>query len=295
MNEITLPAYGKINLALDITGKRPNGYHDVRMIMQSVELHDTITIKKCSGTGITLSTNRKELENPEENLAVRAAALLKEEFHIMDGLSIELIKQIPVAAGMAGGSTDAAAVLHAINELFSLDMDWKKLASYGVRLGADIPYCLLGGTALSEGIGEILTPLTPAPDCFVLLVNPDIPISTKYVYEHFDAIPSPKHPDIDSMIDAIQKNNYKKMAAGLENILESVTIPKAPSIANIKEKMMELGADGALMSGSGPTVFGLFSKEEDCRNAGSWFSSHKQEGGRICHITHFQNKTRSSQ
>lgn len=290
MKEITIPAYGKINLALDVIGKRPNGYHDVRMVMQSVGLYDTLTIKKCSGTEITLSTAQKELANPQENLAVRAAALLKEEFHIKDGLSIELIKRIPIAAGMAGGSTDAAAALYAVNELFSLGMDWKELAAYGVRLGADIPYCLLGGTALSEGIGEILTPLEDAPDCFILLVNPGIPISTKYVYEHLDAAISPKHPDIDGMIHAIQTHNYIEMTKKLENILETVTIPNVPIIAEIKEKMIELGADNALMSGSGPTVFGLFSKEDACKNAAVWFSSRQNI---FCYTTSFINRTKT--
>ena len=289
MNEITLSAYGKINLALDIIGKRPNGYHDVRMVIQSVGLHDTLRIKKCSGTGITLSTEQKELKNPQENLAVRAAALLKEEFHIKDGLFIELKKEIPIAAGMAGGSTDAAAALYAVNELFSLGMNQKELASYGVRLGADIPYCLLGGTALSEGIGEILTALPPAPNCFVLLVTPRIPISTKYVYEHFDALIAPKHPDIDGMIQAIEQNNYIKMTQKLENILELVTISKTPIIAKIKEQMMTMGADNALMSGSGPTVFGLFSKETACKNASALFSSHKQELNIFSYLTHFQH------
>lgn len=291
MNEITLSAYGKINLALDVIGKRQNGYHDVRMIMQSVGLHDTLTVKKHTGTEneIILSSNQKELCNPEENLAVRAAALLKKEFHIMDKLSIHLVKRLPIAAGMAGGSTDAAATLKAINELFSLGLDWKALASYGIRLGADIPYCLLGGTALSEGIGEILTPLNAAPDCFVLLINPGIHISTKYVYEHFDATISPKHPDIDAMCHAIKENNYQSMVATLENILELVTIPKAPIIAEIKEQLLSLGADGALMSGSGPTVFGLFSNESTCMEAAAWFSSKKQKYN-TCHVTNFQNR-----
>jgi 4-diphosphocytidyl-2-C-methyl-D-erythritol kinase len=277
MNEITLSAYGKINLGLDVIGKRSNGYHDVSMIMQSVELCDTLTVKKCSGTsGIQFSSSLDELSDPAENLAVRAASLLMEEFHIHDGLSIELKKRIPVAAGMAGGSTDAAAALKAVNELFDLGMDWKELARYGVRLGADIPYCLLSGTALSEGIGEILTPLSPAPDCFVLLVNPGIHISTKYVYEHLDAADSLKHPDIEGMKQSIEEHNYPKMVSLLENILETVTIPKAPVISKIKEQMLSYGADGSLMSGSGPTVFGLFSDEKRCEDAAAHFLADEQ-------------------
>lgn len=277
MNNITLSAYAKINLALDVTGKRPNGYHDVRMIMQSINLYDTLTVTKLPYTSdIMLKTNLPELSSPENNLAVRAAALLKEEFHIRDGLRLELTKRIPVAAGMAGGSTDGAAALKAINELFSLGMDWEQLAEYGVRLGADIPYCLLSGTALSEGIGEILTPLPAAPNCHVLLVNPGIHVSTKYVYQHLDAINNLKHPDIDAMTNAIKQHDYHGILSGLENILETVTIQKAPIITEIKEKMLELGADGSLMSGSGPTVFGLFSNKETCKNAASWFSGYEQ-------------------
>jgi 4-diphosphocytidyl-2-C-methyl-D-erythritol kinase len=277
MDEITLSAYGKINLGLDVIGKRPNGYHDVSMIMQSVELCDTLTVKKRPGTsGIQLSSSLEELSNPEENLAVRATSLLMEEFHISDGLSIELTKRIPVAAGMAGGSTDAAAAFKAVNELFELGMDGNELARYGVRLGADIPYCLLSGTALSEGIGEILTPLPPAPDCFVLLVNPGIHVSTKYVYEHLDAVTNPKHPDIDGIRQAIEQNDYQTMVSLLENILETVTIPKAPVISKIKEQMLAYGADGSLMSGSGPTVFGLFSDETSCLNAAEHFLADEQ-------------------
>lgn len=293
MNEITLSAYGKINLGLDVTGRRENGYHDVNMIMQSVGLCDTLTVTKLPvGSGITLETNLPSLGRPEENLAFRAAALLKEEFHIKDGLSLKLTKRIPVAAGMAGGSTDAAAALKAVNELFSLGMDWKALAKYGVRLGADIPYCLLSGTARSEGIGEILTPLPAAPDCHVLLVNPGIHVSTKYVYEHLDAIKDPKHPDIDGMTGAIKQQDYEGIVRRLENILETVTIPKAPVIAQIKENMLVLGADGALMSGSGPTVFGLFSEKETCEQAKAWFLNQKQAVREQWPVimTHFQKR-----
>ncbi len=289
MNEITLSAYGKINLGLDVTGKRENGYHDVDMIMQSVGLSDTLTVTKLpAASGITLETNSPFLKRPEKNLALRAAALLKEEFGIKDGLSLKLTKRIPVAAGMAGGSTDAAAALKAVNELFSLGMDWKALAEYGVRLGADIPYCLLSGTARSAGIGEILTPLPPAPDCHVLLVNPGLHISTKYVYEHLDAAANPKHPDIDGIEASIKRSDYSGIAAKLGNILEAVTIKKAPVIAQIKEHMRSLGADNALMSGSGPTVFGLFSSKKACEQAKAWFLKQGKPWSII--TTHFQDR-----
>ena len=270
METITLYAYGKINLALDVIGRRPNGYHDVRMIMQSVGVRDTLTIKRRPlANDIRLISNFTEVPNQKDNLAVKAAALLKKEFSISEGMEITLTKRIPVAAGMAGGSTDAAAALKAVNTLFSLNLTEKQLAAYGVSLGADVPYCLLSGTALSEGIGEILTPLSKAPECHVLLVNPRIPISTKDVYEHLDAVESLSHPDIDGIIAAISRNDYTAMTAKLENILESVVIPKNPVIAKIKETMLSLGADGALMSGSGATVFGLFSSQERC-HAAAW-------------------------
>ena len=277
METITLSAYGKINLGLDVTGRRPDGYHDVRMVMQSVGIYDTLTIKKRPDTSeIRLLSNLTEISAPEDNLAVKAAALLKKEFSISEGMEITLTKRIPVAAGMAGGSTDAAAALKAVNSLFSLNLTGKQLAAYGVSLGADIPYCLLSGTALSEGIGEILTPLSPAPRCHVLLVNPNIHISTKEVYEHLDGAESLSHPDIDGMVLAIRENDYAAMAAKLENILETVTIPKAPVIADIKKQMRTLGADGALMSGSGATVFGLFSQQERCHKAAAYFrAEHK--------------------
>jgi len=277
MNEITLSAYAKINLSLDVTGKRENGYHDVRMIMQSIALCDTLTIRKNpKGQGITIHSNLPELSNPQKNLAVQAAKLLCEEYHITDGLSIDLEKRIPVAAGMAGGSTDGAAALRAINTLFSLGLNLKQLMEYGVRLGADIPYCLLSGTALAEGIGEILTPLPAAPFCYILLVNPSIHVSTKYVYTHLDAQENLSHPDVDGMRTAIETGNYAGIISRLENILEAVTIPKAPVIAQIKEQMLAHGADGALMSGSGSTVFGLYRDKVICQETAKWFLSLAQ-------------------
>lgn len=290
MNEITLSAYAKINLSLDVTGRRENGYHDVRMVMQSIGLCDTITVRKCPQKGpVTLDTALPELGRPEDNLAVRAAALLCHEYHITDALSIHLEKHIPVAAGMAGGSTDAAAALRAVNELYSLGLDWKTLAKYGVRLGADIPYCLLSGTALSEGIGEILTPLPKAPDCHVLLVNPGIPISTGAIYSKLDHSPGLHHPDVDKMVQAIHAASYPDMAQSLENILETVTINETPIIADIKQKMYGQGADGALMSGSGPTVFGLFSEKNTCQKAKDWFLSQNKTKWQI-YTVQFQER-----
>ena len=267
MNTITKNAYGKLNLALDTVGKREDGYHLVRMIMQTVDLHDVITIKKQNTPGIFLTTNREELPTNEDNLIYKAARLLMDEFQISSGISIHLEKHIPVAAGMAGGSTDCAATLSGINTLFQLGLSDEELMERGVRLGADVPYCILGGTVLSEGIGEILTPLTDVPACNVLLVKPNIDVSTKWVYTTLQWEQLTSHPDIDAMIAALQEHSLPGIAREFENVLETVTIPAYPIIEDIKKNMLSLGAINAMMSGSGPTVFGLFTEEEAAKKA----------------------------
>lgn len=267
MNTITKKAYGKINLALDTIGKRQDGYHLVRMIMQTVNLYDTVTITKKDTPGITLTTNRGDLPTDENNLIYKAAKLLIEEFHIAEGVSIHLEKRIPVAAGMAGGSTDCAATLEGMNTLFSLGLSDEELMKRGVTLGADVPYCIMGGTALSEGIGEVLTPLTDVVPCKVLLIKPDIDISTKWVYTTLRWDELTNHPDIDGMISALEHHSLMDIATKLENVLESVTIPANPVIEDIKNNMKSLGALNALMSGSGPTVFGLFEKDDTALKA----------------------------
>lgn len=261
MHAITRKAYGKLNLSLDTIGKREDGYHLVRMIMQTVNLFDEITIQTKPTPGISLTTNREDLPTDENNLIYKAAQLLLEEFHLDTGLSIHLEKHIPVAAGMAGGSADCAATLSAMNSLFSLGLSEQELMDRGVRLGADIPYCILGGTALSEGIGEILTPLTDIVPCKVLLVKPDIDVSTKWVYTTLRWNELESHPDIDGMLHALASHSLSGVCDKLENVLETVTIPSYPVIQEIKDKMLELGAANAMMSGSGPTVFGLFPDE----------------------------------
>lgn len=262
MNTITKKAYGKINLALDTIGKRQDGYHLVRMIMQTVNLYDVITITKKETPSIILTTNRTDLPTDENNLIYKAAKLLIEEFHITEGVTIHLEKRIPVAAGMAGGSTDCAATLEGMNTLFSLGLSEEELMKRGVSLGADVPYCIMGGTALSEGIGEILTPLTDIVPCKVLLIKPDIDISTKWVYTTLKWNELSSHPDIDGMISALDAHSLSDIAAKMENVLETVTISANPVIKSIKEKMKSLGALNALMSGSGPTVFGLFEEDD---------------------------------
>lgn len=262
MKVMRLKAYAKINLGLDVVRKREDGYHEVRMIMQTINMFDRIEIRKKRKKGITVSTNLFYLPINQDNLVYRAASLLLDEFGIEEGVSIELKKYIPVAAGMAGGSSDAAAVLYGINRMFGLELSMEELMKRGVRLGADIPYCLMRGTVLSEGIGEILTPLPPLPSCSVLVAKPPISVSTKFVYERLKADQLSEHPDIDGMAEAIRQQDFYGVADRLGNVLETVTIPEYPVIAHIKHTMLVNGAVNALMSGSGPTIFGLYDDKE---------------------------------
>lgn len=271
MNSIRLKAYAKINLGLDVLGKRPNGYHDVRMIMQSIGLHDKLTISLQKKDEINVSTNLHYLPTNENNLVYKAAELIKNEFGINSGVFIELEKRIPVAAGLAGGSSDAAATLYGLNKLFRLNIPMNQLMEYGLQLGADVPFCLLRGTAISEGIGEVLTPLPSIPSCYILLVKPDISVSTKFVYENLDLAEHITHPDIDEIIDAINKKNLNHLIKNLGNVLETVTTKEYPIIKEIKEKMLELGALGSMMSGSGPTVFGIFTEKKIAQKALYYF------------------------
>ena len=267
MKEIRMKALAKINLGLDVVKKREDGYHEVRMIMQTVKLYDQIDIHKMDKPGIRLKTNLQYLPVDENNLAYRAARLLIEEFGIPKGVSIRLRKVIPIAAGMAGGSSDAAAVLVGLNRIFQLGLTKQELMERSVKLGADVPYCILRGTALAEGIGEKLTRLPAMPKCHVLIAKPGIHVSTKMVYTNLRADELVSHPDIDGQIAAIRERDLRRAAELMGNVLETVTIPAYPVIGKIKEKMMAYGALGAMMSGSGPTVFGLFEDEDKARYA----------------------------
>lgn len=266
---LSLKAHGKINLGLDVLRKREDGYHDVRMIMQTVGLFDRVELMLRDTPGIRVETNLFYLPTNENNLVYKAAKLLMDEFHITSGLDIRLKKLIPVAAGMAGGSSDAAAVLFGVNKMFNLHLNTRQLMERGVKIGADVPYCIMRGTALSEGIGEVLTPLPKLPQCQILIAKPKISVSTKFVYEnlHVNDLPPEAHPDIDGMLQAIHQNDLYGIASKMGNILETVTIPEYPVIARIKEAMLEYGAIGSLMSGSGPTVFGLFTRPQAAQNA----------------------------
>lgn len=259
---LQLRAYAKINLGLDVLGVRDNGYHDVRMIMQTVKLFDKLTFRLLEEDTIRIKTNLGFLPINEDNLVYKAVKLLKDTYHVSKGLEIDLYKCIPVAAGMAGGSTDCAAALIEASKLFGLHLDKKTLMELGVTLGADVPYCILRGTALSEGIGEILTPLQPIPNCYILIAKPPISVSTKYVYETLDSKEIESHPDIDGMLEAIANHDLTGITSRMANVLETVTVEKYPVIQTIKETMLEHRAMNALMSGSGPTVFGIYETEE---------------------------------
>lgn len=267
MDEITLKALAKINLGLDVTGRREDGYHEVRMVMQTIHLYDRLVIRRTKEPGIRIKCNLSFLPVNEANLVHRAAALLMDEFHIAEGVSVELMKRIPVSAGMAGGSTDGAAMLYGMNLMFELGLSRRELMERGLKLGADVPYCLMRGTALAEGIGEELTALPPMIKCPVLIAKPSVSVSTKSVYQNLKLDEYTVHPDIDSLVSGIRNQDFGEVCAHMGNVLESVTIPSHPVIERIKKRMLESGARIAMMSGSGPTVFGLFDTEQAARGA----------------------------
>ena len=266
-------ANAKINLSLDVTGVRENGYHDVRMIMQSIELCDYLDIEVNNSGRIELTCSNPEIECDKSNLIYKAAdklinkAVDEEIIDKNTGVTISLQKNIPIAAGLAGGSTDAAATLVGLNEELGLGYSSSELRGLGVTLGADIPFCIEGGTYLSEGIGEVLSKLKDAPDCFIVLVKPDINVSTKFVYDNLILNEETVHPDVDAMLDAIETGSIKRVADCLDNLLATVTEKEYPIIVDIKNILKENGALNAIMSGSGPTVFGLFDDEEKAKEA----------------------------
>ena len=267
MNQIELKALAKINLGLDVLGRRENGYHDVRMVMQSIYLYDEVRIEKAEPEEISVISNLSFLPTGEGNIAYKAAKLLKDEFQIKEGIKITLNKHIPVAAGLAGGSSNAAAVLFGMNRMFWLGLSQKELMERGVKLGADVPYCIMRGTVLAEGIGEELSVLPAMPKCTVLIAKPPVSVSTKVVYEALDSGNIVKHPDIDGIIEGLQNRDLRQVAASMGNVLEDVTIPMHPVIEDIKNEMKVCGALNAMMSGSGPTVFGLFESRAGARDA----------------------------
>lgn len=290
MDKLELKALAKINLGLDVLGRRENGYHDVRMVMQTIHLYDDVILEKTKEPGIHLETNLSYLPVDENNIAYKAAKLLQDEFGITEGIRIRLKKYIPVAAGMAGGSTNAAAVLFGMNRMYGLGLTEQQLKDRGVKLGADVPYCIMRGTVLAEGIGEILTPLPPMPKCYVLIAKPGISVSTKIIYEKFDALKDVEHPDIDRLMLGLENGNLAEVASSMGNVLEGVTIGLYPVIENIKQVMIQEGALNAMMSGSGPTVFGIF---EDRRTAKKAYNVLKEKKlAKQIYVTNIHNTRR---
>lgn len=290
MDKLELKALAKINLGLDVLGRRENGYHDVRMVMQTIHLYDDVILEKTKEPGIHLETNLSYLPVDEKNIAYKAAKLLRDEFGITEGIQIRLKKYIPVAAGMAGGSTNAAAVLFGMNRMYGLGLTEQQLKDRGVKLGADVPYCIMRGTVLAEGIGEILTPLPPMPKCYVLIAKPGISVSTKIVYEKFDTLKDVEHPDIDRLMLGLENGKLAEVASSMGNVLEGVTIGLYPVIENIKQVMIQEGALNAMMSGSGPTVFGIF---EDRRTAKKAYNVLKEKKlAKQIYVTNIHNTRR---
>jgi len=263
LKEINCKAFAKINLGLDVTGVREDGYHLVKMVMESINLYDQVRIRVSEHPEVRVATNLYYLPTNKKNIAYQAATLLLEEFGIEKGLDIRLKKHIPVAAGLAGGSSNGAAVLKGVNQLFNLGLSKAELMERGLRLGADVPYCIMGGAALATGIGEELRPLPPLPKCHILLVKLPFSVSTREIYKAIDEQEILNHPKIDKIVEGLKERSLKKIAQSMGNVLEEVTIPKHPRIQIIKEEMVKLGALGSMMSGSGPTVFGVFESRDE--------------------------------
>ena len=272
---ITERAYAKINLSLDVTGKRPDGYHDVRMVMQTVDIYDTLTFEK-TAEGITIDVGGSPLPADGDNLIYKAVKAITDKCGIMEGVSISLDKHIPIAAGMAGGSSDAAAALRGVNRLFGCGLSNEELRELGVKIGADVPYCVEGGTVLAEGIGEKLTPLSELPEYVLAVAKPERGVSTGNIYKSLDEIfDTITHPDVDSMIDVINTSRGKGLSGYLGNVLEYVTIPLCPEVDEIKKLFRESGCEGTLMTGSGPTVFAFYENADKA----SWAIEKVRESG----------------
>ncbi|WP_426348881.1 4-(cytidine 5'-diphospho)-2-C-methyl-D-erythritol kinase [Alloiococcus sp. CFN-8] len=266
-------AYAKINISLDVIGKREDGYHLLQMIMQQIDLYDNISVEKADN-GIVLKTNRSYLPVDKSNLAYKAAELFMNNYNIGSGLTIEIEKNIPVSAGLAGGSTDAAAILMLLNRLFEVNAPQEELMELSLGLGADVPFCIKGGTALCENIGELITPLEPFKNHLLVLVKPPFGVSTKEVYKGIKLEKIHKHPDTERLIEAVENQDLSFVSHNMKNVLENVTLRKHNKIRTIKKKLMDNGALGAMMSGSGPSVFGFF---DDILTAQKCYDAMKKE------------------
>ena len=283
MDRVEERAYGKINLSLDVLGRRENGYHDVSMVMQTVDLYDVISLNKLeSDSEIRLTANVNTLPLDETNIVYKAVKLIKEEYGINTGVSVHIEKHLPIAAGMGGGSSDGAAALRGMNRLFELGLSEEKLEELGVRLGADVPFLIKGGIALAEGIGEKLTTLPDFPDCVLVIAKPDLGVSTKEVYEAFDSLKEVNHPDIVKLVKSLGNTNLKEIVKLLGNVLEEVTVKKHEIIEIVKKLLIDNGAVFSMMTGSGPTVFGIFENEEQAEKARN--NLRKQEGLELVEI-----------
>ena len=275
MRSISLKARAKINLGLDVLRKREDGYHEVKMVMQTINIYDKIYMKIIEKPEIKIVTNLSFLPTNESNLVYKAIQMLRDEFNIEKGVFANVYKYIPVAAGIAGGSTDAAAAMIGMNKLFKLGLSREELMERAVKIGADVPYCIMGGTALAEGIGEKLSQLKPLKRCSILVSKPDISVSTKFVYTNLKLDENTVHPDMDGVLEAIDSSDVETMAKKMSNLLESVTAVKYPQIEEIKKSMIELGAINSIMSGSGPTVFGIFGNRKEAKKA---YKTIKEKG-----------------
>lgn len=291
MQQVRERAYAKINIGLDVLRRRSDGYHEVKMIMQTVDIYDDLLLEKTKEPGIRIETDNEELPTNRDNLIYRAASLLMEEKKIAEGVKITLTKRIPIAAGMAGGSSDAAAAMRGVNLLFDMGYSVEDLQHLGVKLGADIPYCIVGGTMLSEGIGELLTSLPALPDAHLVVAKPDINVSTAFVYGNLHVERLQEHPDIDGMSEAVSQGDLQGICDRMGNVLETVTVPEYPVIDKIKGLMRGAGALNALMSGSGPTVFGIFTDVEQAEAAAAAIAEDKLAGQIF--VTGFQKDIRN--
>lgn len=257
MIENETDAFAKVNLALDVIRRRPDGYHDIKSVMHSVKLHDTVYLKR-TGAGISVECDSSHVPQGADNIAFKAALVMAEHCGIKDGIEIHIKKRIPVSAGLAGGSADAAAVLRGMNEMFSLGLTAERLVEIGRNIGADVPFCIMGGTALAEGIGDILTVLEGMPELNMIIVKPDVCISTAWAYGNLDLTEIRERPDIGALIEAVGQRDVSGIAAKAGNVFESLVLRKYPEVGAVKEKLLESGAIGSVMSGSGPSVLGIY-------------------------------------
>ena len=274
MKEVRKIARAKINLSLDILGKRANGYHDIKTIMQTIGLHDKLRFKKINTDKVVIETNLPFLPTDDRNLVVKIVKYMKDIYDIHEGVFIDLYKVIPVGAGMAGGSTDAAQTIFAMNELFSLELSLDEMLDIGAKFGADIPYCMIGGTALAEGIGEVITKIDPVPKLHLVVTKPKVSVSTRYIFEHLNLDSGINHPDVDGMVLAIKEGDIDGIVGRLGNVLEDVTIKGYKEVATIKEAVHASGALGALMTGSGSAVFGIYGSSEEAKEAAKALKKH---------------------